>query len=67
MHEAQSNKVLQLEKVDSADNAADLFKFAKPLLKAAFLQLRECIVGLLIVLMCLTLTKDSSCVFGAAL
>ena len=37
VHEAQSNKVLQLEPVNSADNVSDLL--AKPLLKAAFLPL----------------------------
>ena len=43
VHEAQSNKVLQLEPVDSADNAADLL--TKPLLKAAFLPLRKRMMG----------------------
>jgi hypothetical protein len=43
VHEAQSNKVLQLEPVDSADNVADLL--TKPLLKAAFLPLRQRIMG----------------------
>jgi hypothetical protein len=35
--------VLQLEPVDSADNAADLL--TKPLLKAAFLPLRKRMMG----------------------
>ena len=43
VHEAQSNKVLQLVPVDSADNVADLL--TKPLLKAAFLPLRKRIMG----------------------
>ncbi len=44
MHEAQSNKVLQLVPVDSADNVADLL--TKQLLKAvAFMPLRERIIG----------------------
>ena len=43
VHEAQSNKVLQLEPVDSADNAAHVL--TKPLLKAAFLPLRKRIMG----------------------
>ena len=43
VHEAQSNKVLQLEPVDSADNAADLL--TKLLLKAAFLPLRKRMMG----------------------
>jgi hypothetical protein len=45
VHEAQSNKVLQPEPVDSADNlnVADLL--TKLLLKAAFLQLRKRIMG----------------------
>jgi hypothetical protein len=43
VHEAQSNKALQLEPVDSADNAANLL--AKPLLKAVFLPLRKRMVG----------------------
>jgi hypothetical protein len=43
VHENQSNKVLQLVPVDSADNVADLL--TKPLLKAAFLPLRKRIMG----------------------
>ena len=43
MHEAVSNKVLQLEPVDSVDNVADLL--TKPLLKALFLPLRKRIMG----------------------
>ncbi len=43
VHETQSNKVLQLEPVDSADNAEDLL--TKPLLKAAFLPLRKRVMG----------------------
>lgn len=43
VHEAVSNKVLQLEPVDSVDNVADLL--TKPLLKALFLPLRKRIMG----------------------
>jgi hypothetical protein len=43
VHEAVSNKVLQLEPVDSVDNVADLL--TKPLLKALFLPLRTRIMG----------------------
>ncbi len=43
VHEAQSNKVLQLEPVNGADNVADLL--TKPLLKAAFYPLRQRIMG----------------------
>jgi hypothetical protein len=43
VHEAQSNKVLQLEPVNSADNVEDLI--TKPLLKAAFLPLMKRIMG----------------------
>ncbi len=43
VHEAHSNKVLQLMPVDSADNVADLL--TKPLLKAVFLPLRKRITG----------------------
>ena len=43
VHEAQSNKVLQLEPVDSADNVADLL--TKPLLKGPFFPLRKRIMG----------------------
>ncbi len=39
VHEVQSNKILELEPVDSADNVADLL--TKPLLKAALLPLRS--------------------------
>ena len=43
VHEAVTNKVLQLEPVDSVDNVADLL--TKPLLKALFLPLRKRIMG----------------------
>ncbi len=43
VHEAQSNKVLQREPVDSANNAANLL--TKQLLKAAFLPLRKRMMG----------------------
>ncbi len=43
VHEAQSNKVLQLEPVDSADNAVDLL--TKQRLKAAFSLLRKHMMG----------------------
>ena len=43
MHEAQSNKILQLEPVASADNVVDLL--TKLLLKAMFLPLRKRIMG----------------------
>jgi hypothetical protein len=39
VHDAQSNKVLQLVPVDSADNVVDLL--TKQLLKATFLPLRK--------------------------
>jgi hypothetical protein len=45
VHEAQSNKILQLEPVDSADNVADLL--TKPLLKGPFFPLRKRILGFL--------------------
>ena len=43
VHEAQSNKILQLQPVDSADNVADLL--TKPLLKGPFFPLRKRIMG----------------------
>ena len=44
VHEAVDKKILKLEPVDSADNAADLL--TKPLLKAPFWPLRKLLLGL---------------------
>ena len=44
VHEAVDKKILKLEPVDSADNAADLL--TKPLLKAPFWPLRKLLFGL---------------------